>query len=369
MYFRNDFRSERKIMRYYLAPFAGLYGAGAWLRNRLYDWELLKAERFRVPVICVGNLSMGGTGKTPHIEYLVRLLQGRYKTGVLSRGYGRKTSGFVRATGKSTAIDIGDEPTQIIHKFPDIVLAVDGDRRRGIRNLLALPAGERPEVILLDDGFQHRAVTSSLAIVLTDYERTFHRDRLLPVGRLREAAGEMRRADIVIVTKCKEELTPIEARVMRTEMRLFPHQELFLTGIRYGEFCPVFPDDCPASELETDEGILLLTGIAHPQPLQKRMSQRSQRVVPMEYPDHHIWKLQDFHRIGAAFGNMQGKKRIVVTEKDAVRLVSSPFLPKEWRRFLYYVPVSVVFHADGGTAFDKMIISHVQEQKQSGRYE
>jgi tetraacyldisaccharide 4'-kinase len=356
-------------MRYYLAPFAGLYGMGAWLRNRLYDWEWLETEQFQVPVICVGNLSMGGTGKTPHIEYLIRLLRGRYKVGVLSRGYGRKTSGFVRATVKSTAIEIGDEPAQIIHKFQDVVLAVDGDRRRGIKNLLALPAGECPEVILLDDGFQHRAVTPSLAIVLTDYERTFHCDKILPVGRLREAPGEMRRADTVIVTKCKEELTPIEARVMRTEMSLFPHQELFLTGIQYGDFCPVFPDDCAASELAPDEGILLLTGIVHPHPLQKEMLKRSQRVLTVEYPDHHVWKPQDFHRIGTTFGNMQGKKRIVVTEKDAVRLVSSPSLPKEWRQYLYYIPISVIFHADGGVAFDRMIIRHVEEQKQSGRYE
>jgi tetraacyldisaccharide 4'-kinase len=336
---------------------------GAWLRNRLYDWELLKAEQFQVPVICVGNLSMGGTGKTPHTEYLIRLLQGRYRTAVVSRGYGRKTSGYLRATARSTASEIGDEPTQMIHKFPDIVMAVDGDRRRAIRNLLALPMGERPEVILLDDGFQHRAVTPSLAIVLTDYERTFHRDWLLPVGRLRESSEEMRRADVVIVTKCKEGLTPIEARVMRTEMRLFSHQELFLTGIRYEKICPVFPDDCAASELVPDEGVLLLTGIAHPGPLQKEMSKRTQRVLPVEYPDHHIWKPQDFHRIGTAFGHIQGKKRIVVTEKDAVRLVSSPFLPKEWREYLYYIPVSVIFYADGGEAFDRMIIRHIEEQK------
>jgi tetraacyldisaccharide 4'-kinase len=342
---------------------------GAWLKNRLYDWEWLGTEQFQVPVICVGNLSIGGTGKTPHVEYLIRLLQGRYKIGVLSRGYKRKTSGFVRATAKSTALEIGDEPAQIIHKFPDVVLAVDGDRKRGIKHLLALPIGDRPEVILLDDGFQHRTITPSLAIVLTEYERIFHRDRIFPVGRLREDPEEMRRADTIIVTKCKEGLTPIEARVMRTEMCLFPHQELFLTGIQYGDFCPVFPDECVASELAPDEGVLLLTGIAHPRPLQKEMLKRSQRVFPVEYRDHHVWRPQDFHRIKATFENMQGKKRIVVTEKDAVRLVSSSFLPKEWRQYLYYVPINVVFHADGGAAFDKMIIRHVEEQRQSGRYE
>jgi tetraacyldisaccharide 4'-kinase len=356
-------------MRYYLAPLAAVYGIIVWLRNRFYDWELLPISRYSVPVICVGNLAIGGAGKTPHVEYLIRLLAPRYRLAVLSRGYGRRTTGFVRADAQSSPRQIGDEPAQMKHKFPNVTIVVDANRRRAIRNLLALPEAERPEVILMDDGFQHRSVTPSLSILLTDSEQTYHRDRLLPVGRLREAAAELRRADAVIVTKCRAELTPIEARLMRSEMCLHPYQEMFLTGIHYDPVAPLFPDEAPETDIAPDETVLLLTGIARPQHLRKEIARRAAKVVSLVYPDHHNWRPADLQRIRTTFAHIDGPKRILVTEKDAVRIVTNPLLPAELYPYLYYVPISVTFYADGSRAFDNLILRHIEERRKSARYE
>lgn len=180
----NEYANSEMRLHRRLAPFSFLYGIGVGLRNMLFDWNVLPSEHFPIPVICIGNLSVGGTGKTPHTEYLIRLLKTKYRVAVLSRGYKRRSSGFVLATATTSARDLGDEPYQMKHKFPDVQVAVDTDRRRGIRNLLRLPEEERPEIILLDDAFQHRYVSPSFSIVLTDVHRLFYEDRLLPVGLL-----------------------------------------------------------------------------------------------------------------------------------------------------------------------------------------
>ena len=196
--------TNNKIKLYsLLTPLSFIYGIVVWIRNILFDWGIFTSEQYSIPIISIGNLSVGGTGKTPHTEYLIQLLIDKYRIAVLSRGYKRKTSGYLLATSQSTSFDIGDEPYQIKRKYPNILVAVDSNRRRGILNLLSLPIEQRPEVILLDDAYQHRYVQPSLSIVLSDFHRLFYLDRLLPVGHLREPASNIHRADKVIVTKCE----------------------------------------------------------------------------------------------------------------------------------------------------------------------
>ena len=203
-------KNDKIKLNCYLSPLSFLYGIGVWLRNRLFDRDILHSEQYSIPLICIGNLSVGGTGKTPHTEYIIRLLKDKYRVAVLSRGYKRQTSGFVLAGSECSSSEIGDEPFQMKNKFPDILVAVDANRRRGIRNLLSLPEQEKPEVILLDDAYQHRYVRPSLSIVLTDYHRLFYHDKLMPVGRLREPISNINRADIVVVTKCCKDMMPMD---------------------------------------------------------------------------------------------------------------------------------------------------------------
>lgn len=331
------------------------------MRNLLFDWGILPVERFPVPVICVGNLSVGGTGKTPHTEYLVRLLKGRYQIAVLSRGYKRKTSGFLLATLETTERELGDEPYQIKHKFPDIQVAVDTDRRRGIRNLLQLPISERPEVILLDDAFQHRYVEPSFSIVLTDVHRLFYEDRLLPVGRLREPASRVDRADIVVVTKCEEGMKPIDFRVIENNMNLQAWQRLFFTRIVYGEIEPVFPEEVHSlswDEIDVDDDVLVIVGIASPASFVREVERHSKRVVPILFPDHHAFGKADFRKLDEIFGRMRSpNKRIIVTEKDAVRLKENLLMPEVWRKSLYYLPITIDFC--NGVSLDEIIGKHL----------
>ncbi|MDR1380244.1 MAG: tetraacyldisaccharide 4'-kinase, partial [Tannerella sp.] len=207
-------RKRNAYIRLLLMPFALVYRLVTDVRNVLFEWNILPSGSFPVPVICIGNIAAGGTGKTPFTEYLVRLLAKQYRVAVLSRGYRRETEGFVLAKETCTARDIGDEPCQIKRKFPDIVVAVDANRRRGIRRLLALPDGERPQIILLDDAMQHRYVQPSLTIMLTEYGNLYYDDILLPAGNLRESVHAVYRADIVVVTKCPENIKPIDLRLM-----------------------------------------------------------------------------------------------------------------------------------------------------------
>lgn len=350
-------------LNYLLAPFAFLYGIGVRLRNQLFSWGILPSEQYHIPVICIGNLSAGGTGKTPHTEYLIRLLCSQYKVAVLSRGYKRRTSGFVLAKPESTSAEIGDEPYQIKNKFPGVIVAVDSNRRRGISNLLALPAVGRPEVILLDDAFQHRYVSPSLSIVLTDYNRLFYNDKLLPEGRLREPISGIRRADVVVVTKCKEELKPIEFRIIEEDMKLMAHQLLFFSHVCYTDIQPVFPLAAPArskKEIQREEEILVLAGIASPTHFIKEVQNYSDKVTALTFADHHTFSKKDIKRIKTAFDKMTSAgKLILVTEKDAARLQTCPFLPEECKKALYSLPITIDFCINKQDEFNEMIKKHI----------
>lgn len=350
-------------MNYFLAPLAFLYGLGVRLRNQLFTWGILPAQQYTLPIICVGNLSVGGTGKTPHTEYIVDVLRKQYRVAVLSRGYKRKTRGFILADAGSSCREIGDEPFQMKQKYPDVLVAVDANRRRGIRCLQELPEAMRPEVIVLDDAFQHRYVTPSLSIVLTDLHRLFYADRLVPVGRLREPAEAIRRADVVVVTKCEEGLKPIEFRIIEEDMNLQAHQELFFTRIVYEDIRPVFPNEAPQRRLKEvgkEEDILLISGIASPQLFIRQVETYSDKVVPLVFPDHHAFGKQDMRKIKGVFDQLHSPgKFILVTEKDAARLVSHPLLPEEWKKVLYYLPIGIDFCAGKQTAFDQLIQKHI----------
>ncbi|MDR1918668.1 MAG: tetraacyldisaccharide 4'-kinase [Tannerellaceae bacterium] len=351
-------------LHYLLAPLSFIYGCVVGVRNLLFNWGILPSKEYPVPVISLGNLAIGGTGKTPHTEYLINLLGKQYKLGVLSRGYKRSTRGFILAGDEDTALTIGDEPYQMKRKFPHVCIAVDGNRGRGIRNLLALPDEQRPDIILLDDAFQHRYVSPSLSILLTDYNRLFYQDKLLPFGYLREAKGNMRRAHVIIATKCAEDLLPIDFRIIESEMGLQPYQHVYFTRITYGKTKPVFPvytDHIPEGNfLNADNEVLLLAGIASPTLFIREAQQRFKKVTSLVFPDHHSFDKQDIRKIKETFNRLDSPdKFILVTEKDAARLLHNPLIPDEWKKLIYYLPITIDFCTETNLSFDDCIQNHI----------
>lgn len=319
-----------------LLPLSIIYGIIVGTRNILFHIGILKSRNFSVPVICVGNITVGGTGKTPHTELLISELRKKFRVACLSRGYKRSTSGFILATAESTAKQIGDELMQIKNKFPDITVACDGNRVRGIEKLMVLP--QPPEVILLDDAFQHRYVQADKNIVLIDYNRPIHEDCLLPAGRLRESAGALKRADYIIVTKCPENLQPIERRIISKHLKIKPYQQLFFTTLAYG---PIRSLSSKAEQITPQEGcsILCITGIAQPEPYIKHLKTFTSDITELRYPDHYYFNKKDILHIEKVFQEIKNKEKyIFTTEKDAVRLKNCA-LSKELKRRIYYIPV------------------------------
>ena len=345
----------------WLLPFSWLYGLGVRFRNFCYDVGLLKSHAFHVPVISVGNITVGGTGKTPHVEYLVRLLESRNRVAVLSRGYKRKTHGFLVADDSSTARDIGDEPYQIKKKFPHVTVAVDSKRVRAINTLTA--QDDSLDAIILDDAFQHRQVKPGINILLVDYHRLIIYDRLLPAGRLREPLKGKDRADIVIITKCPKNLKPMEFRVITKAMDLFPYQQLFFTTFEYDTPQPMFPENTGAvgslKDLE-DWNVLLLTGIASPRQIREDFEQAvHSHLTLLNYPDHHHFREKDIAKINTVFAAMPSPKAIVTTEKDAARLAHTDGLSDEVRRHIYTLPIRVNFMLDQEDKFNENIKGYV----------
>ena len=338
----------------YLLPLSWLYGCGVRIRNFCFDVGILKSSAFHVPVIAVGNITVGGTGKTPHVEYLVRLLQQRFSVAVLSRGYKRKTSGFILADTTTSVRDIGDEPLQMKRKFPAATIAVDKKRVDGIRRLIE--SEPTPDVILLDDAFQHRYVKPGINILLVDYHRLIIYDKLLPAGRLREPLNGKNRADIVIITKCPKELKPMEFRVITKAMNLFPYQHLYFTRLAYDELQPLYSaQPLTLSELPAIN-TLLLTGIASPRQMKEDLQEiiaDSSTTTPtgtistITFPDHHTFTQKDVERINNAFAAMPSPKIVITTEKDAVRLDDAIGLSDELRQHLYVLPVRIQFMQQG----------------------
>ena len=323
-----------------LGPLSVLYGMGVNIRNQLYNMRLLKSREFEVPIMCIGNITVGGTGKTPHTEALIAELAANFRVACLSRGYKRSTRGFLMATEASTAAEIGDEPMQIKQKFPDIIVAVDGNRVRAIEQLMQLP--QPPDVIILDDGFQHRAVKADINILLVDYNRPLHEDHLLPLGRLRESRHAIERANYIIITKCPEQITPIEKRIITKQINPRPYQQLLFTTMAYGTPRQLSGEIAEARNGKTGT-ILCVTGIASPKPYQEYLTGMAKEVTCIEFPDHHAFQEKDIQRIVTAFrGIREEEKYIFTTEKDAMRLRGIE-LPEDVRERVRYVPIEPRF--------------------------
>ena len=356
-------------IREWLLPLSWLYGAGVKFRNNLFDMGILKSRSFKTPVIAVGNITVGGSGKTPHVEYLVRLLNDIVKVAVLSRGYKRKSRGYVLADKDTPMSAIGDEPFQIKTKFPDIYMAVDKNRCQGIERLTNDENTKDTDVILLDDAYQHRYVKPGVNILLVDYHRLIIYDKLLPAGRLREPKQEKNRADIVIVSKCPRNLKPMEFRVLTRALNLYPYQKLFFTTLRYGDLRPVFSgEDRSLDSIRENENILLLTGIASPKQISLDLGSRipeSATILPLTYPDHHQFRKKDVRRINEMFANMPSPKIIITTEKDNTRLFSLEGLSDEVRNSIFILPVEIEFMLGQQEEFNEKIIGYVRKNSRN----
>ncbi|MGB3948149.1 MAG: tetraacyldisaccharide 4'-kinase [Bacteroidia bacterium] len=367
-----------KVVRILAFPFSILYGLILLLRNKLYDWGVFKSTSFSVPVISVGNLSVGGTGKTPHIEYLIRLLGVDFQVATLSRGYGRKTKGFLLSNQHSTASDIGDEPLQFASKYPKVTVAVDEKRVRGIKKLLEL--FPKTEVFLLDDAFQHRAVKPGLSIVLTDFSKPYFDDYVLPSGTLREFRSGIQRADIIVVTKCPQVLLPIERTRFEKAIQCNPRQSLCFSYIAYGEFVPFHKQSISpftkAYYFERHYSILLFTGIANTEPLEYYLKEHAKTVIPVRFPDHHSFTVNDIENVRKIFDNIAPANKILLTtEKDAMRLKTPELLAVLEHLPLFYIPIEIEFHqndknaprtgSSGANDFNKQLLDYVRTNQRN----
>lgn len=349
-----------------LLPFSWLYGLGVAFRNMLFETGILKSRSYSIPIISVGNITVGGTGKTPHVEYLIRLLKDRMNVAVLSRGYKRKTRGFVLADEQTTMKDIGDEPYQMKTKFPQVTVAVDKKRRRGIELLTNGTDTDNLDVILLDDAFQHRYVRPGINILLVDYHRLIIYDRLLPAGRLREPVKSKNRADIVIITKCPKDLRPMDFRVITKAMNLFPYQQLYFSTHEYGTMRQLFgTGERPMESLSQEEHVLLLTGIASPEQMLLDLRPFTEHLTSLAFGDHHQFKSKDIERINRVFAALPAPRIIITTEKDAARLASVEGLSEEVRQGLYVLPLRVSIMLDQAETFHQNIIGYVRKNSRN----
>ena len=355
-----------------LYPLSFLYGLGVSLRNKMFDWGILRSKSYDIPVICIGNITVGGTGKTPHTEYLIKLLKKEFKVAVLSRGYKRKSKGFVLATPTSSAREIGDEPYQIKQKFPEIAVSVDKDRCHGIETLCDNKKESELGVILLDDAFQHRYVNPGMSILLVDFNRLICDDALLPAGRLREPLSGKNRANIVIVTKCPRLMKPMDFRIITKRLDLYPYQQLYFTSYKYGSLTPIFPGSNirkrTLAQIEKNENILLLTGIASPKQLLQDLERYSSRITPLTFADHHDFTENDLKILKEAFDNLSGEKKIIITtEKDAARLTQFTNLDETIQKNIFALPIEVKFLLNQEDAFNQNIIEYVRKNKRNSK--
>ncbi len=357
--------------RILLYPVSVVYGLITGIKNFLYNTGILPSVEFRIPVICVGNITVGGTGKTPHTEYLVDLLRKEFRVAVLSRGYKRETGGFRIAEPGSAVADTGDEPKQISSKYPDVLVAVDRNRVNGVRRIMEIQPDT--EVIILDDGFQHRRITPGFSILLSDFERLIIRDHMLPYGNLRESIKNMRRADIILITKSPPDLSPIQRRLIVKEIDKAPYQNLYFTSIKYDTPLPLFGKG-EASVFRPDvsnmsgTGIVLVTGIANPGPLKEYLKNTAGELIHLDYPDHYRFREKDLETICNAFNRLRSKVRYVITtEKDSVRLREFTNIAEPVKSAMYHIPVKIYFLNDDSNEFDNLIIEYVRKNKRNNR--
>ena len=327
------------------------------IRHKLYDWHILRTTRFEKPLICVGNLNLGGTGKTPHTEYLINVLKDHYRVATLSRGYGRKTKGFKRAETTSTYEDLGDEPLQYFKKFPAIQVAVDEDRVNGVRKLLM--SNNAPEIILLDDAFQHRSIKAGLNILLTEYQHLYCDDLLFPAGTLRDVKSAAKRANLIVVSKSPKELKETEKQQIISKLNPSKEQKVYFSYLEYAPLQPL-NEKAKTVSVENADSVIAFCGIAHPKSFIEELEKQFKTVDFLHFADHHVYSEEDTKNIVKHFENLSGDKKIIVTtEKDAARLTNSPYLCQFDCAPLYDLPITVRFHEE--EKFNEEILSYVRK--------
>lgn len=331
-----------KTLRTLLFPFAVLYGWVTGFRNYLYDKDILKSKEYKLPIICVGNLSVGGTGKSPMIEFLIETLQNDYKIAVLSRGYKRKTSGFLEVVTAHTAEETGDEPLQFKKKFPNVTVAVCADRRKGIEQLQ-----KKTEVILLDDAFQHRKVKASTNILLTPFHDLYINDYMLPTGNLREQRSGAKRADIIVITKCPDKVPYSKLQEIEFVTPLQNHQEIYFSSIGYDDTIYGKTESLPLDYL-LDKKFTLVTGIANPKPLVDFMKNKNFQFTHKKYADHHHFSSEEIEKL-------KKEELIITTEKDFMRLQH-----KLDKFALYYLPITTKIKNGQEQYFKESILKRVE---------
>ncbi len=348
-----------KSFRILLFPFAIIYWFIIWVRNKMFDKNILSSAEFGMPLICVGNLSVGGTGKSPMVEFLVRNLKDDFKVATLSRGYKRRTKGYTLANDRSDALEIGDEPMQFHLKFPEVPVAVGEERLDAISQLLH----DKPatQCIILDDAFQHRSIKAGMNILLTDYSNLFTRDFYLPTGDLRDLKSSYRRAEIIVVTKCDPTITIVKKTEVENEIDPHAKQSVFFTANKYSNPYHITKHH-QTIKLVPEMEILLVTGIANPQPLKDLMAEHSDTYIMLHYPDHHIFTIDDWKDIKKRFDKIEsGQKIILTTEKDAVRLAK--FGEKLNDVPLYVIPIEHHFLFNEETKFVSLVKNYINQFK------
>lgn len=355
------------ISKMVLLPCSKVYGFITFVRNKMYDARILPQNEFDIPVLVVGNLAVGGTGKTPHVEYIVEALRLNYHIAIVSRGYKRSTRGFVLATPQSKPSDIGDEAYQMYHKFDcKITVAVCEDRTTAITELQQID----PDInlIVMDDAFQHRRVKPTVSVILTEYRHPVFRDKMLPYGRLREGLYALNRADMVVVTKSPDTMPDYDYRHFMRDLNLFPYQSLFFSRFAYQALVPLSPEQStavPSLEWMTAaDSILAVAGVANPRPFVRYLKSFQPKVRVNVFGDHHNFSRRDMEMLRERFRTMKGSTKILVTtEKDAVRMKASPYFPPELRAHTFYLPIKVEFVNHNGLSFEQTLIKLIRDSK------
>jgi tetraacyldisaccharide 4'-kinase len=339
-------RSITDLLKFLLFPFAALYGLVVFFRNVCYDLNIFKSKSFDIPVIAVGNLSVGGTGKSPQVEYLIKLLKKDYKIAVLSRGYKRQSEGFLLANKNTVMAELGDEPFQFYTNHPDVLVAVDSERTSGINRLLELHPDI--DVVLLDDAYQHRKVKASFYTLLTSYGNIYSDDFLLPIGTLRESRKGANRANAIVITKCPKNLEEVEQNKITRKISPSKHQKIYFTCIEYAKTIVSENDELLVLNLHKYE-VVLVTGIANPNPLLNHLEQLGVNYSHLNFPDHYNFKNSDLENIQTTFSKIGSKEKIILTtEKDYMRLQGK-------LSSLYYIGIQTKFLNNSGLEFDAQV--------------
>ena len=356
--------NRRNPLEYLLIPVSWIYGLVIIIRNFLFDKQFLVKKEFNIPIISVGNITVGGTGKTPHVEYLVNLLKTEFKLATLSRGYKRKSKGFFIAGNDSNSKQVGDEACQVKNKFPDIIVAVDKNRVNGIKKLLY--NDKSIDVIILDDAYQHRYVKPGLSLLLIDYNRPLGADYLLPFGRLREQASGKKRADIILVTNTPGNINKYEMDILNRDIRKYDSQKLFFTTVIQEKLKPVY-STYPPPEVENFKktpAVLLVCGIANPGNLKKFALQLSSNITELYFPDHHNFNEKDISNIQKVYNKIpEIDKIIITTEKDAARLKYINSFPEIVKKNMFYIPIKISFLNNEEDKFNSLVLDYIRNFK------